>query len=55
MDQVIALLQEVVQEDLEQCEGAIRSADQAKAVEAIERAFAKLDTAIDMLRSQGHA
>ncbi len=53
MDQLIALLQEVVRQDLEMCEGAIRSNDQAQAIESLERAFAKLDTAIDMLRSQG--
>jgi hypothetical protein len=51
MDQVIGLLQEVVRQDLETCEAAIRASDQATAVNAIERAFAKLDTAIDMLRS----
>ncbi len=51
MDQVIGLLQEVVQQDLESCEAAIRASDQAVAIEAIERAFAKLDTAIDMLRN----
>ncbi len=51
MDQVIGLLQEVAQQDLETCETAIRASDQAAAIEAIERAFAKLDTAIDMLRS----
>jgi anti-sigma regulatory factor (Ser/Thr protein kinase) len=51
MNQAIALLQEVAQQDLEQCEAAIRAADQGAAIEAIERVFAKLDTAIDMLRS----
>jgi hypothetical protein len=51
MDQVIGLLQEVVRQDLEACETAIRASDQATAIAAIERAFAKLDTAIDVLRS----
>jgi hypothetical protein len=45
------LLQEVARQDLERCETAIRAADQPAAIEAIERVFAKLDTAIDMLRS----
>jgi hypothetical protein len=54
MDQVIALLQEIAQQDLEQCEAAIKTDDKTKAVAAIEVAFAKLDTAIDMLRNQGH-
>jgi hypothetical protein len=52
MDQAIALLQEVARQDLEQCEAAIRAADQGAAIDAIERAFAKLDSAIDLLRSQ---
>jgi len=54
MDQAIALLQEVAQQDLEQCEAAIRSSDQTTAIDAIERAFAKIDSAIDLLRSQPH-
>ena len=52
MDQVIGLLQEVARDDLEACEAAIRAADQEVAVRTLERAFAKLDTAIDMLRAQ---
>ena len=52
MDQVINLLQEVARDYLEACEAAIRAADQATAVSTLERAFAKLDTAIDMLRAQ---
>ena len=51
MDHAIELLQEVARLDLEQCEAAIRAGDKAKALETIERAFAKVDTAIDMLRS----
>ena len=51
MDQVIGLLEEVVRDDLEICEGAIRSEDQPLAISAIERAFANQHTAIDMLRS----
>ncbi len=51
MDQVIGLLQEVARDDLEACEAAIRAADQEVAVRTLERAFAKLDTAIDMLRA----
>ena len=53
MDQVIGLLEEVARQDLEACETAIRDEDQAAAIGAIERAFAKLDTALDMLRSLG--
>ncbi len=55
MDQVIALLQDVVRQDLEKCQAAIRADDKSTAIAAMELAFAKLDTAIDMLRSQGHA
>lgn len=51
MDQTIALLQEVARQDLERCEAAIKNDQKAEAIAAIESAFAKLDTAIDMLRS----
>ena len=51
MDQAIELLQEIARKDLEQCEAAIRADDKETAIEAIERAFAKLDAAIDTLRS----
>jgi hypothetical protein len=51
MDQAIELLQEIARDDLEKCEAAIRAEDKVAAIEAIERAFAKLDTAIDVLRS----
>jgi hypothetical protein len=50
MDQAVELLEEVARQDLEQCEAAIRADDKGKALEAIERAFAKLDTALDLLR-----
>jgi HPt (histidine-containing phosphotransfer) domain-containing protein len=55
MNHAIELLQEIARDDLEQCEAAIRADDKAVAIDAIERAFAKLDTAIDMLRSEPHA
>ena len=51
VDEVIALLEEAVRQDLEICESAIRASQQAPAIDAIERAFAKLDTALDVLRS----
>lgn len=51
-NQVIGLIEEVTRTDLEACEAAIRSADQTAAINAIERAFAKLDLALDLLRSR---
>jgi len=51
MKQAIELLEEIARQDLEQCEAAIRDENKARAIETIERAFAKLDTAIDLLRS----
>jgi HPt (histidine-containing phosphotransfer) domain-containing protein len=51
MNQAIELLQEVARQDLEQCEAAIKSDDKTAALAAIERAFAKIDTALDVLRS----
>ncbi len=52
MDQVISLLEEVTRNDLEACEAAIRASDRETAITAIELAFAKIDTALDMLRAQ---
>ena len=52
--QVIGLIEEVTRTDLEACETAIRASDQAAAINAIERAFAKLDMALDILRSQSN-
>ncbi len=51
MDQAIELLQEVTRQDLEACESAIRADDKATALAAIERAFAKIDTALDIIRA----
>lgn len=48
----ISTLEEVVRVDLEQCEAAIRANDQLSAVAAVERAFAKIDSVIDLLRSE---
>ena len=47
----IATLEEVSRVDLERCEAAIRANDQLSAVAAIERAFAKIDSVIDLLRA----
>lgn len=51
MDQAVELLQEVTREDLEACKAAIEQGDKALALSTIERAFAKVDTVIDILRS----
>jgi hypothetical protein len=51
MDQAIEMLQEVARIDLEACEAAIKNDDRAAALDTIERAFAKIDTVIDILRS----
>jgi hypothetical protein len=53
MDQAIEMLQEVARVDLEACETAIKGDDKAVALETIERAFAKIDTVIDIMRSAG--
>jgi len=50
---VIHLLEEVARDDLETCASAIRASDAAGGLNSLERAFAKLDTAIDLLRNQG--
>jgi hypothetical protein len=47
----VKMLEEVSRQDLEDCESAIGAADKEKALAAVERAFAKIDTVIDMLRS----
>ncbi len=52
-EQIISLLEEIAQTDLEACATAIRASDRAAALSAIETVFAKLDTAIDMVRNQG--
>lgn len=51
MNVAIDLLEEASRTDLEQCEAAIKAGDHALALEAIERAFAKIDSAIDVLRA----
>ncbi len=53
VDQVIHLLQEIARDDLETCASAIKADDQAAGLSSLERAFAKLDTAIDLLRNHG--
>ncbi len=53
VDQAIHLLEEITREDLEACASAIKADDKASGLSSLERAFAKLDTAIDILRNQG--
>jgi hypothetical protein len=53
VDQVIHLLEEIARDDLEACSVAIKAADKEAGLSSLERAFAKLDTAIDLLRNQG--
>jgi hypothetical protein len=50
IDSAIATLEEVARTDLERCETAIRESDKDAGVAAIELAFAKIDTVIDLLR-----
>lgn len=51
MDAAVNSLEEASRTDLEQCEAAIKAGDHAVTLEAIERAFAKIDSAIDVLRT----
>jgi hypothetical protein len=51
IDSAIATLEEVARVDLERCETAIRKSDKEVGIAAIELAFAKIDTVIDLLRS----
>ncbi len=53
LDQAIHLLEEIARDDLETCAAAIKADDKATGLSSLERAFAKLDTAIDLLRNQG--
>jgi len=53
LDEAIHLLEEIARDDLETCASAIRAADPSAALSNLERAFAKLDTAIDLLRNLG--
>jgi len=53
LDQAIHLLEEVARDDLEACASAIKADDKASGLSSLESAFAKLDTAIDLLRNQG--
>ncbi len=53
LDQVIHLLEEIARDDLETCASAIKGADSEAGLSSLERAFAKLDTAIDLLRNHG--
>ncbi len=53
LDQAIHLLEEIARDDLETCASAIEANDKAEGLSSLERAFAKLDTAIDLLRNHG--
>jgi hypothetical protein len=55
VDQAIHLLEEIARDDLEACASAIKTDDKTAGLSSLERAFAKLDTAIDLLRNQGGA
>jgi hypothetical protein len=50
IDTAIATLEEVTRVDLERCEAAIRESNKDEGITAIELAFAKIDTVIDLLR-----
>jgi len=53
VNEAIHLLEEIARDDLEACASAIKADDKAAGLGSLERAFAKLDTAIDILRNQG--
>jgi hypothetical protein len=53
VDQAIHLLEEIARDDLEACASAIKADDKSEGLSSLERAFAKLDTAIDLLRNLG--
>lgn len=50
MNQAITMMEEALRGDLERCVLAIRADDKQTAMAELERAFAKLDTALDMIR-----
>lgn len=50
LDHIIRAIEEALRGDLERCEAAIRTGDSEDAVAELERAFAKLDSALDALR-----
>lgn len=49
--EAVTILEEVLQGDLERCASAIRQDRKQDALAELERAFAKLDTILDMLRT----
>ena len=51
VETAIKTLQEVAQADLERCQAAIRDGDKEAGMAAIEQAFAKIDSVIDLLRA----
>ena len=51
LETAIQTLEDVTRVDLERCEAAIRAGDQLSGVAALEQAFAKIDSVIDILRS----
>ena len=51
LENAIHTLEEISRVDLERCEAAIRAGDKESGVAALEKAFAKIDSVIDILRS----
>lgn len=51
MESAIQLMQEALRVDLEQCHAKIEAGEKVEALAALERAFGKLDTALDIVRS----
>jgi ribosomal protein S20 len=49
--EAIRLLEEALRQDLERCRAAVQAGDKAAALTELESAFAKLDTALDMIRT----
>jgi hypothetical protein len=54
MHQAISIMEEALRGDLERCVLAIRADDKQVAIAELERAFAKLDSALDLIRNQTH-
>ena len=55
MDHAITLMEEVLRGDLERCGAAIKTENKIVALAELERVFAKLDTALDMIRDKVHS
>ncbi len=50
LQMAVQTLEEVSRQDLEDCQTAIRAGEKDLALQSIERAFAKIDSVIDLLR-----